>query len=257
MTGDDSQMTADPAGWIPVALSADLAVGGVMRAAIDGQDALDLAVWRARSGTVNAFHNRCPHRGMRLSFGFVRGERLSCIYHGWQYGEDGGCRHIPAHPDLTPPASVGATAFACTDHDGVIWVSTEPETAPGIAGFGGQGLRSIAVDAGANALRKMLEGTVFPVSGGDDMGNSEAEIIAQNRTSLVLEAGNGSVRRRLIIHFQPVGPDKTMLHLQTSPEASVNLKIALSRWAERLRWSAENLGSVTKTCHAGAGEMRP
>ncbi len=257
MTGDGSQTTADPAGWIPVALSADLPVGGVMRAAIEGEDPLDLAVWRARSGTVNAFHNRCPHRGMRLSFGFVRGERLSCIYHGWQYGEDGGCRHIPAHPDMTPPASVGATTFACTEHDGVIWVSPGPEAAQEIAGFGGEGLRSIAVDAGAAVLREILQGAVFPVSASDDTRSSAADILAQNRTSLVLEAGTGSVRRCLIIHFQPVGPNKTMLHLQTSPQAPPELKITLSRWAERLRWSAENLGSVDKMCDAGAGEMRP
>lgn len=257
MTEDGSPKAADAAGWIPVALSADLPVGGVMRAVMDGPEALDLAVWRGRSGGVNAFHNRCPHRGMRLSFGFVRGERLSCIYHGWQYGEDGGCRHIPAHPDMTPPTSIGATTFACTEHDGVVWVSTEPETAPEIAGFGGQGLRSIAVETGADALRQMLEGAVFPVFDGDDLRSSEAEIIAQNRTSLVLEAGTGSARCRLIIHFQPVSPDKTMLHLQTGPEASPELKIALSRWAERLRWSAENLGSVTGDCVAGAGEMRP
>ena len=113
------------------------------------------------------------------------------------------------------------------------------------------------MDAGATALRNMLEGCAFPVSSSDDTRALKAEIIAQNRTSLVLEAGTGSVRRRLIIHFQPVGPNKTMLHLQTSPEASADLKIALSRWAERLRWSAENLAGVTKTWDAGAGEMRP
>ena len=88
------------------------------------------------------------------------------------------------------------------------------------------------------------------------MRASKADIIAQNRTSLVLEAGTGAVRRCLIIHFQPVGPHKTMLHLQTSPNAPADLKIALSRWAERLRWSAENLVSLRNMC-AGAGEMRP
>ncbi|MEH6728896.1 MAG: Rieske 2Fe-2S domain-containing protein, partial [Hyphomicrobiales bacterium] len=107
MNAEHAEKHEVSAGWVPVALSADLPDGGVMRAQIDAELPLDLVVWRSRSGQVSAFDNRCPHRGMRLSFGFVRGERLSCIYHGWQYGQDGGCRHIPAHPDMTPPASIG------------------------------------------------------------------------------------------------------------------------------------------------------
>ena len=40
---------------------------------------------------------------MRLSHGFVRSEKLACIFHGWQYDGAGSCVGIPAHPDLAPP----------------------------------------------------------------------------------------------------------------------------------------------------------
>ena len=103
-------------GWIAVGLSADLLPSMAMPGRVTGTD---LAIWRAASGQVHIWGDRCPHRGMRLSHGFVRDETLSCIYHGWQYGADGGCNHIPAHPALIPPKSICATTYACAEQDGV------------------------------------------------------------------------------------------------------------------------------------------
>jgi len=64
----------------PIGLSRNLAQRQVMRAVLmqPGGNDLDIAVWRSVSGVVNAWENRCPHRGMRLSHGFVRGESLAC-----------------------------------------------------------------------------------------------------------------------------------------------------------------------------------
>ena len=61
----------------------------------------DIVIWRSVSGEARAWENRCIHRGMRLSFGQVRGEQLSCRYHGWlfdlngqvyPYARDAACR---------------------------------------------------------------------------------------------------------------------------------------------------------------------
>ncbi|WP_308917596.1 Rieske (2Fe-2S) protein [Jannaschia sp. LMIT008] len=105
--------------WTAVMLAADLPPGAAAGTTVDGTD---LAVWRSASGAVHAWTDRCPHRGMRLSHGFVRGETLACIYHGWRYGTDGACRHIPAHPSLTPPKTIAATDHACREAGGLIWV---------------------------------------------------------------------------------------------------------------------------------------
>jgi phenylpropionate dioxygenase-like ring-hydroxylating dioxygenase large terminal subunit len=86
--------------WTATGLAHDLPKSVVMAGRF--QDT-ELAIWRSATGKLSAWVDRCPHRGMRLSHGFVRGETLSCIYHGWVYGTDGGCKHIPAHPALTPP----------------------------------------------------------------------------------------------------------------------------------------------------------
>lgn len=92
---------------------------------------VDLAIWRSVSGSVQAWGDRCPHRGMRLSHGFVRGETLACIYHGWQYDHAGICGYIPAHPKLDPPKTIQAQRYACRVVSGLIWVAlTDTEAAP-------------------------------------------------------------------------------------------------------------------------------
>lgn len=136
-------------GWLAVGLSQDLPAGVAMPALWGGRE---LAVWRSASGKLSAWNDRCPHRGMRLSHGFVRGETLACIYHGWVYGTSGSCSHIPAHPDLVPPATIKAESFRCVEAGGVIWVGTADATdaPPDFAGF--VPLRSVAVQADVAAV---------------------------------------------------------------------------------------------------------
>lgn len=119
-------------GWVAVALSEDLAPGEVFGTRVDGAG---VAVWRDAPGTVRAFEDRCPHRGMRLSLGFVRGDTLACLYHGWRFEGGGACRLIPAHPELKPPSTIRATLFEACEASGLVWVSrTSREDAPPMLG---------------------------------------------------------------------------------------------------------------------------
>lgn len=129
--------------WTPVALSRDLPRLGVMPVCVDGND---LALWRSASGRIAAWADRCPHRGMRLSHGFVRGEALSCIYHGWSYGSEGQCLRIPAHPDLTPPEAIRVPVFQAVESGGVVWVAQHASDAPPPV-VEGSPLRSLTVEA--------------------------------------------------------------------------------------------------------------
>lgn len=88
----------------------------------------ELAVWRADDGTVNAWENRCPHRGVRLSIGTNLGHALRCRYHGWTY-ESGSarCIAIPCHPRLTPAAAIRARAYPCMELRGHVWVRLAEE----------------------------------------------------------------------------------------------------------------------------------
>jgi phenylpropionate dioxygenase-like ring-hydroxylating dioxygenase large terminal subunit len=90
----------------------------------------ELVLWRDAAGpdagAVHAFDDRCPHRGTKLSLGRVQvvgGEsRLECAYHGWQFGGDGRCAHIPAVPAFEPAATHAACAHAVREAFGLLWV---------------------------------------------------------------------------------------------------------------------------------------
>lgn len=143
--------------WVANGLSQDLPAGVVMAGAWQGAE---LAIWRAASGRLSAWNDRCPHRGMRLSHGFVRGETLSCIYHGWTYGSDGGCHKIPAHPAMVPPAAIKAEAYQCVEVDGVIWVAPVgvDMALPDLGGLAAA--RSVTVQTGLAEIAHALPGFV-------------------------------------------------------------------------------------------------
>ncbi|MGI9505447.1 MAG: Rieske 2Fe-2S domain-containing protein [Geminicoccaceae bacterium] len=234
-------------GWTAVALASDLPKGGVLRTLVDGRD---LAVWRSRSGAVRAWDNLCPHRGMRLSYGFVRGESLTCIYHGWQYGTDGICRYIPAHPDLSPPATLCTTAFACTEQGGLIWASLSdepPELELDLADA--EPLRSLVIEEAAADVGSMLAKACFPITEAWRAGEGNFVTIEAKGGVIIREGRAGDIRRRLVTALQPLPADRTAVHALTSPSASPKLKTALSRWLERFRWFAENPGAETHSWH--------
>lgn len=195
----------------PVALSRDVPPLAVLPVVVQGRD---LALWRSASGRVAAWADRCPHRGMRLSHGFVRGEALSCIYHGWSYGADGACLRIPAHPDLEPPETIRVPVHAAVEAQGVIWVAEAAAAAapPDLAGL--HPLRSLTVEAGAPAV-----------------------------LALAGLAGDGVARGSLAGHavavaVQPLGPARCVLHVLTATTDPA-AQVAVSRALESLRRRAE------------------
>jgi len=45
-------------------------------------------LWRGPEGSLVAAPDRCPHRQAPLSAGSVRDGCLTCVYHGWVFGEE-------------------------------------------------------------------------------------------------------------------------------------------------------------------------
>lgn len=107
---------------IPVALSRDVPFGTSIGVRVED---IEYVVWRDESGKAHIWEDRCPHRGMKLSLGFVRGDRIACLYHGWEYSADGRCQKIPAHPDLPVPDSITVGTFGAVEIGGLIWLAAE------------------------------------------------------------------------------------------------------------------------------------
>lgn len=195
--------------WTAIGLCDDLLPGMVAPVRLN---AIDLALWCDEDDAYHLWSDRCPHRGMRLSHGFVRHGTLACIYHGWRYGKDGGCSYIPAHPQLTPPETIRVARYECQAADGVIWArldaAPEPDGAPPALGAC-QAVRSIPVACDAS---------VFQAAFGSD-----AVIRFDTQTDL-----------RLLI--QPVAPGLSMVHAVVALEAD---RKAASRMLETLRSDME------------------
>lgn len=199
--------------WIATGLSSDLPPGVAMAACWHDTQ---LAVWRSASGKLAAWKDRCPHRGMRLSHGFVRGETLSCIYHGWVYGTDGACKHIPAHPALTPPSAIRAEAFSCVESDGVLWLAAADMTQAPPRLVDLRPVRSLSLTCDLAALMG-----AEPALNGSDILHGSVRI------------GGQAVKICLLV--QPKAGGIT-LHALCGTEAD---PVAVSRWLESLRRSAE------------------
>jgi phenylpropionate dioxygenase-like ring-hydroxylating dioxygenase large terminal subunit len=86
----------------------------------------DLVLWRDATGAPQAWADRCPHRGTRLSLGRVvtagADARLECPYHGWQFAASGQCVVIPALPEFAPPPAHRACTFEAREAHGLVWV---------------------------------------------------------------------------------------------------------------------------------------
>jgi phenylpropionate dioxygenase-like ring-hydroxylating dioxygenase large terminal subunit len=200
------------AAWTPVALSRDLPCLGVMPVSVDG---MDVALWRSAAGRLAAWSDRCPHRGMRLSHGFVRGEALSCIYHGWSYGSAGNCLRIPAHPDLVPPEAIRVPVFHAVETGGVVWVAPRAPDAPPPT-VQGLALRSLTVEASVDwsAAGFALSG---PVARGTLSGVAATILV------------------------QPLPQGRMALHVLADEAASPAMLIEASRGLEALRRQSEGV----------------
>jgi len=60
----------------------------------------DFVGYQTESGAIAVLSGRCSHMGARLANGCVKGERLACPLHGWEYGTDGICKNIPASNEI-------------------------------------------------------------------------------------------------------------------------------------------------------------
>lgn len=105
--------------WHPVAASDAVMPGTPVASRLVGRD---LVLWRGGDGAVRAWADRCPHRGTRLSLGRIESDQLICAYHGWRYGADGRCTHMPARPDQRPPRAACVTVYRAAERYGLVWV---------------------------------------------------------------------------------------------------------------------------------------
>ncbi|MDH4415559.1 MAG: Rieske (2Fe-2S) protein [Rhizobium sp.] len=211
--------------WIPVALSADIEAGTSAGTLVNGEERV---VWRDDKGEIHVWEDRCPHRGMRMSFGFVRGDHIACLYHGWRYDTSGQCRYIPAHPDLDVPQTIKVPTFAATERAGIIWMALEGADAADLSTLHetAEPVRSLFIDTTAEAALSAVTSAL-------PEGYS---VSATSAATLTLQENGTTV----LIAAQVRDAERTALHMTVTGEISTATRRSLALWATDLRNRVES-----------------
>lgn len=78
-----------------------------------------VVLYRDGSGQVVALEDRCPHRQAPLSRGKVSGSAIECGYHGFQFGSDGRCVHVPT---MSSPPPIRVQSYPVREVGPLLWI---------------------------------------------------------------------------------------------------------------------------------------
>lgn len=115
--------------WYVIAKSSQIKPGQPFATRVLG---MDLVLWRDSSGKLQCVEDFCPHRGAPLSRGTVRGDHVSCAYHGVCVDGDGVVAKVAALPGCLLEGRRKLKSFIVEEHrDGVFaWIPDLSEEAP-------------------------------------------------------------------------------------------------------------------------------
>jgi len=108
--------------WYPVAWSREVKKKNIKPVRLCAKD---IFLMRDENGDVRAMHDRCPHRGVKISLGkqWFPGT-VSCPYHGWTFDLKTGdvCAVITDGPDSKVCGNAGVQTFPVREYMGLVWV---------------------------------------------------------------------------------------------------------------------------------------
>jgi phenylpropionate dioxygenase-like ring-hydroxylating dioxygenase large terminal subunit len=104
--------------WYPIARVEDLSDRPMAARLLD----LELVLFRSQ-GRIVVARDLCPHRGMRLSRGWVAQDQLICPYHGLHFAVDGRCTSIPSRPEARLSERLSLTLVPSVEQFGLVWAT--------------------------------------------------------------------------------------------------------------------------------------
>lgn len=97
-----------------------------------------MVAWRDSAGKAAVMSDLCPHRGVALSIGAVKGDCIQCPFHGFEYDTSGACTYIPANgKNSEPPKAMKVRAYETREAHGFvyIWWGERRESYPALPFF--------------------------------------------------------------------------------------------------------------------------
>jgi phenylpropionate dioxygenase-like ring-hydroxylating dioxygenase large terminal subunit len=82
-----------------------------------------IVAWRDGKGQLSVMSDQCPHRGVALSVGKLKGDCIQCPFHGFEYDTSGACTLIPANGrDAEPPKAMHVKTYTTREEHGFIYL---------------------------------------------------------------------------------------------------------------------------------------
>ncbi len=80
----------------------------------------DVLLYRQEAGTVVALEDRCLHRSLPLSLGYLVGDQVVCGYHGFTYAPTGECVRVPSQTHV--PYGACVRTFPVREEAPFVWL---------------------------------------------------------------------------------------------------------------------------------------
>ena len=103
--------------WHPIYRAEEIQVGQAKPVQIMSEH---FTLYRGETGAPHVVEFRCPHRGPLLSAGWVEGDSIRCMYHGWCFNDTGQCTEQPAE-EKSFAAKIRIRSYPTREYLGLIF----------------------------------------------------------------------------------------------------------------------------------------
>ncbi len=81
-----------------------------------------IVIFKTETGEVKVIEDRCCHRNVKLSLGYVINECIKCAYHGWEFDGNGKCISIPSlESDQLVPKTACVKSYKVKVTNHMVW----------------------------------------------------------------------------------------------------------------------------------------
>lgn len=111
--------------WYLACLPEELEKQNPLKRRIIGKD---MVIFKNAKNEISILEDRCCHRNVHLSLGYIKGDCIKCAYHGWEYNSQGECVHIPSFPEGEQIPKTAKVEKYCTriKHQAIwVWLGDE------------------------------------------------------------------------------------------------------------------------------------
>jgi len=117
--------------WLPIHRAEELRAGEAKPIEIMSEQ---FTLYRGDTGAPHVVGFRCPHRGTQLSAGWVDGDSIRCIYHGWCFDAAGQCTEQPAE-EKSFASKISIPGYPTREYLGLIFAYLGDGEAPAFPRF--------------------------------------------------------------------------------------------------------------------------